>query len=81
MSSMAWMKKKWANYTAHHNANLKCLPLGGIVFNGKFHEGWIEVFHYDFSTLAKEVEKVEGHLDYVVRNWTVCSGKIKSDYM
>ena len=51
-------KKTW-----HHDADVKSLPLGGIIFNGKFHEGWIEVFHYDFFNLAREVEKIEGHSD------------------
>ena len=56
-------EKKWGNHTAHHDADFKCLPLGGIVFNSKFHESWIEVFHYDFLNLARAVEKFEGHSD------------------
>ena len=62
MSSMARTKR------SGRNADLKCLPLGGIVFNGKFHEDRIEVFHYDFLNLAMEVEKVKGYSDKGVRN-------------
>ena len=56
-------EKKWGNHSAHHDADLKCPPLGGIVFNGKIHEGRIDVFHNDFPNLAREVEKVESHPD------------------
>ena len=74
-------QKKWGNLTAHHDAVLKFLLLGGIVFNGKFHDNWIEVFHNDFPSLARDVEKFEGYSDKVVRNWTVCIGLIKPDHV
>ena len=58
MSSIARTK----DHTAHHDVDLKYLPLGGVIFNGKFHEGRIEVFHHDFPNLPREVEKVEAIL-------------------
>lgn len=44
-------KRKWWNYTPHHNADLGGLPLGGVVTNGELHKCCSEIFHYDFPTI------------------------------